>query len=478
MTTERPTVVVVGAGLAGLTCAYRLADSAVDVILLEAQDRVGGRCWSSSGWLDNQVAEHGGELIESGQEHILRLVTELGLELEDRSSETGEGSLRMAGQNLSLSAVTGLPKVIERLRIELAEVGSPRYDLAGAAARALDESSIADWIDRNIEEGQGGRLGRAVGLAAALNLGFDLTQISAFALHQMFVGSLEPEGAEAGFIFGHAEPDQLPEYHETARAAMTEVLRVRGGNERIVSGLVKELPAGVLRTESPLDRLARRVDGRYEVQVSGDASVLIADRVVLALPLPCLRSVDLNSAGFSQRRHDAVDHAKMGQGTKLLLQLDTRLSRIESWAGFAITDEPCVALWDTSAGQPGDAGLLTMFTYGRVFDVGQSHAAATSTVLEQAGAVLREVAPGTERHLTGRGWVDSWPDDPWAQGSYAGFGRGQFTRFHGFLHLPEQGVHFAERHVDRFCRLHGWRHRVWESRSNGSAGLTRVDVSH
>ncbi|MEO8329627.1 MAG: FAD-dependent oxidoreductase, partial [Candidatus Nanopelagicales bacterium] len=78
---HQPTVIVVGAGLAGLTCAYRLSAHAVDVILLEAQARVGGRCWSSTGWRDGQVAEHGGEHIEEGQEHILNLIGQLGLDL-------------------------------------------------------------------------------------------------------------------------------------------------------------------------------------------------------------------------------------------------------------------------------------------------------------------------------------------------------------------------------------------------------------
>src|SRR4029079_11081028 len=55
-----PRIVIVGAGLAGLTCAYRLKQAGVTASLYEASDRTGGRCWSMRGvFADGQVAEHG-----------------------------------------------------------------------------------------------------------------------------------------------------------------------------------------------------------------------------------------------------------------------------------------------------------------------------------------------------------------------------------------------------------------------------------
>src|SRR5882724_6283204 len=60
-----PRVAIVGAGLAGLTCAYRLRQAGVIATVYEGNTRLGGRCWSIRGaFNEGQVAEHGGELID------------------------------------------------------------------------------------------------------------------------------------------------------------------------------------------------------------------------------------------------------------------------------------------------------------------------------------------------------------------------------------------------------------------------------
>jgi len=77
-------VVVVGAGLAGLTCAYRLLQRGVDVTVYEGNTRVGGRCWTNRTAFDGgQLAEHGGELIDQSHTTIRQLAQELGLPLDN-----------------------------------------------------------------------------------------------------------------------------------------------------------------------------------------------------------------------------------------------------------------------------------------------------------------------------------------------------------------------------------------------------------
>src|SRR5262245_44781039 len=76
----QPSIVVVGAGLAGLSAAYQLKKAGYTSQVYEASDRVGGRCWTIRGaFAEGQIAEHGGELIDQGHNAIRNLAQELGL---------------------------------------------------------------------------------------------------------------------------------------------------------------------------------------------------------------------------------------------------------------------------------------------------------------------------------------------------------------------------------------------------------------
>src|SRR5262245_14858438 len=73
-------VLVAGAGLAGLAAARELERRGARVTVVEARDRVGGRVWTMrGGFADDQHVEAGADLIESDQEALVRLATDLRL---------------------------------------------------------------------------------------------------------------------------------------------------------------------------------------------------------------------------------------------------------------------------------------------------------------------------------------------------------------------------------------------------------------
>lgn len=76
-------MLVLGAGLAGLTAAYELQKLGYGVTVLEGRERVGGRVWTlREGFADGQFAEIGAVRIPDVHEHTLGYVEELGLELD------------------------------------------------------------------------------------------------------------------------------------------------------------------------------------------------------------------------------------------------------------------------------------------------------------------------------------------------------------------------------------------------------------
>jgi monoamine oxidase len=442
----RPHVVVVGAGLAGLTCAERMSGP-VRVTLLEARDRVGGRCWSAPGWSDGQVAEHGGELIEAGQVHVLRLVAELGLDLGSRAPDVpAPGGLRLGGETLALDSVTGLPDVVTELRRQQAAAVEPGRLAERREAHELDEMSVRDWLDLHVEGGSSSRLGRALELMVVLNLGVTTARLSALSLHHMFVGLPEPGRAE-GFAFGNESATEEAEFGDLARSGVLDTFQVVGGNDQLARGLAARLPPGCLHLDTALTGITRRADGRYDVRADGTASELLADRVVLATPLPPLRRVDLEHAGLSARRHQAIAQVLMATHRKLLVQMTRQPLADPAWPGFIVSDEPPTAVWDTSVGQPGSAGLLTLFSPDPWLASSDGHAAAPTAVAASAAALLADLAPGLDRALGDHLWLDDWSADPWAGGSYAAFAPGQYTRFADLLPAPEDGVHFAGEHT-------------------------------
>src|SRR5437763_1690041 len=99
-------VLVAGAGLAGLSAARDLMSLGAEVTVVDARDRVGGRVWTiRDGFTDRQHAEAGGDMIDEEQHEIRNLAAELGVRLI-RILRGGFGYVR--------ADESGKPKIVAR----------------------------------------------------------------------------------------------------------------------------------------------------------------------------------------------------------------------------------------------------------------------------------------------------------------------------------------------------------------------------
>jgi monoamine oxidase len=426
-------VVVVGAGLAGLTCGYRLKQSGIIATVYEANTRLGGRCWTRYGdFAQGQIAEHGGELIDQGHTTIRHLAQELGLPLDNLLSAEPNGStmcLYFDGATYSYrDAVRDLKRIWQPLHRDLIEAGYPTlYNNYTARGAQLDQMSVTDWINQTVPGGLGSPLGQLLQVAYTIEYGAECDIQSALNLI---------------YLLGYNSPGQF-----TVFGASNEKYHVRGGNDQIVTRLASLLGSQIV-TGQALVALRRNPDGTYTLtfQVSDQFTDVTADHVVLALPFSILKnSVDLTQAGFSELKMIAIQELAMGSNSKLNVQFDSRPWAALRCNGETYSDRGYQATWDVTRAQPGTAGILVDYTGGQVADT-----FANGTPEEHAQEFLGQidpVLPGLSSQWNGLATVDWWAGNPHTLGSYSYWQVGQYTRIAGIEGKPEGVVHFCGEHT-------------------------------
>jgi monoamine oxidase len=427
-----PRIVVVGGGLAGLTCAYRLKQAGLRADLYEASGRLGGRCWTRRGdFVEGQIAEHGGELIDQGHTQTRQLAQELGLDLDNLLSAEASGTdpfYYFDGAPYSFAEATNdLKQIWQQLHKDVSAASYPTlYTQSTQRGRELDAMSIADWIQAYVPGGLSSKLGQLLDIAYNIEYGAETNVQS--SLNMLYLLGYSGQGQLR--IFGPSNE----KYH------------VRGGNDQIPARLANALQ-GQINTGSELVAIRRNSDGSYRLsfRTGSGTSTIMADRVVLALPFSILRNVDYSKAGFSKVKDTAIQELGMGTNSKLHVQFKSRYWNSLGNQGETYADTGYQNTWDVTRAQPGSAGILVDYTGGAI---GASFGSGTPK--ERAAQFLTQiepVLPGISSRWNGRATVDYWTGYQWTKGSYSYWKVGQYTEFAGAERQQEGGCHFAGEHT-------------------------------
>jgi monoamine oxidase len=289
-------VIVVGAGLAGLAATRDLADAGMDVVLLDARDRTGGRVEGET-LADGRVVQMGGEIVGTIHHGYQQLVHELGLTLVPSYTEapglTGYDLLEgpVLGDGWLSDADRASLAMFESELARLAHELDPVRPLDSELGRRLDGTSIAG-LARSLNLTAGAM--RSLQLSSTYTAGGSIERLSVLS-----------EVRAMAAVGGYSPRDY----------SMWENLKVEGGSSVLVDTLTKLLGAHI-RLGSPVVRMD--IGSPCSVTLAS-GEVLHAERIVCAVPVGPLRDIEI--VGLSAQRHRSLSRQRQLPAFKAVVPL-------------------------------------------------------------------------------------------------------------------------------------------------------------
>jgi monoamine oxidase len=395
MDRETLDVVVVGAGLAGLTAAERLAALGMNVAVLEARSRVGGRTWS--GEIAGEAVDFGAEHVGPRHHRVKALAKRLGLKLEASGELSGRTRWHLGGEDktgylppLKASEMADVVRVFARMS-RLASrlpVQEPWLSPQGAS---LDAVSLSDWLDRARLSARARELIEVIFVSSLTKPAERISM-----LHLLWLAR-RSGGVLAGF-----------------RDALGP--RIDGGTQQLALGL-----ANLLDSRVKLGRVVTGIEqDSSEVEIhTADGGRVSARRAIVCVPVPALTQL-----AFSPMLPDELEEARqtlsLGRASVLIVgNTKARSPRVHTSLGGE------QFRYSSRRGSTAKSMIVEPPPEG----------------VERLAAALAQVAEVPLEGMETRGV--NWTEEKFTGGTYICFEPGQLTRFGPHLTRPHGRVHFA-----------------------------------
>ncbi len=427
-----PRIVIVGAGMAGLSALHTFKKAGLDATVYEASGRTSGRMFSVQNAMgEGTWAEFGAEFIDTNHADMWALAKEFNLELIDYAQASEEKLTKEAfffkGKHHTLTEVVEafrhfadkIKADADRLPDEMSTEG---YKTKDPYIKKLDRMSLSQYLEKI---GARGWIKEFIEVAYESEYGLSPQVQSAINLPILI--STDTEGGKLE-LFGESD----------------ERYKTRGGNQSIPDALAKKYASHIELNRS-LEAISRRHSDSYELTFSGMPNAVKADFVVIAIPFTRLRNVDIRLK-MPQLKWDSINTMGFGTNTKLMMGMKKHYWREQGYQGLCYSDIGIPNGWDNAQLQTGDneaAGLSILFGGPSGIAVGKGTPASQKDIyLPKWDKIFK----GATEHFNGKVARMHWPSYPYTLGSYICYRTGQYTSIAGAESIPVGNVFFAGEH--------------------------------
>ncbi|MDX2119045.1 MAG: FAD-dependent oxidoreductase [Planctomycetota bacterium] len=407
-------VVIIGAGFAGLACGHELKAAGYDVTIVDVRDRVGGRVLTLHDLLPGKYIEGGAELIGSNHPLWVAYAEKFGLTFTDLSEdETLDAPVILDGKRLSNDDAAKLYEEMKPVETEFnklaAEINADE-PWTSKDAKELDARSTADWLSK---------------------LGVDPLGVKGFAATLTSDNGVACDRQSLLGMLTAVKGGGLEKYWSDS-----EVYRCKGGNQQLATKLAEAIGMDRIVLGLAVKKVTFSSSG---VSVKcADGREISADDVVVACAPAVWSKIEFTPGLPSSLR------PQMGVNIKNLMTLKKPVWQESKLSQYLLSDGEVTMTWNGTDGQKEDDGcVLTCFSGGP----GAEKILEKPSELRRAEYVkqMDAVYPGVAEAVTGQRFMD-WPREPWTMASYSFPAPGQVTTMGPVLRQGLGRLHFAGEH--------------------------------